>query len=244
VALIQWAHERGLENVVVLHSRTGWATAGWNRRLEQEVRPIVARYGYTWSETTGPGMPAVVIKNHGWPAHGMQFCTKELKIAPTMKWYAEHPETEDAVVLVGIRRCESVKRSLFPEWTEHSLDGGRPLWAPLVNHTDAMRNALIVRAGIPPLFHRSRECCPCVNSNRKDLKICPEEDVKKVELLEAELHEKFGLCKGGGRRVLFRPKKHRGAVGIRQILAWARGTFDPTDDTDTPDDCGSGACDL
>ena len=57
IALIQWAHERGLQNVAVLYNDTGWADPAWiGRVLECEV--WCAAKGFTPHRTTSIGMEA------------------------------------------------------------------------------------------------------------------------------------------------------------------------------------------
>jgi hypothetical protein len=137
-----------------------------------------------------------------------------------------------------VRREESVQRRLFPEWTEESaLHGGRSLWAPIANLKEEERDALVRRAGIEPLPHRSMECSPCINANKADIRQTDERDIFKVERIEQAL----GNTRAGKPRVMFRPKPHMGAVGIREICRWAnssRGKYEPPRSSG----CDSGMC--
>ncbi len=108
-----------------------------------------------------------------------------------------------------------------PELVESSeLDGGRTLWAPLVRHTKAERDALIERAGFRILEHRSDECWPCINGNREDLRRLAEDEARiaQIEALEAEL----GTTSNGKPRVMFRAAHKGNALGIREVVRWAQ----------------------
>ncbi len=236
VGLIQWAHERELANVAVLYNETGWAAADWEGRV-REREQWVSSLGFTPFRTTSIGMEALVREKRGWPRQGMQFCTQRLKLEPTQVWLAQQDADGVATCLVGVRREESAIRRAFPEWTESSeAHGGRSLWAPLVNTTEAERDALVRRAGIEPLPHRSMECSPCVNSNKADIIATAEADIAKTDRIELDL----GHTAAGKPRVMFRPAKHMGAVGIREIYRWAqsgRGEYEPP-----RAGCDSGMC--
>ncbi len=225
VALIQWAYERGLKNVAVAYSETGWATYWWGDRV-QKCEAWVRSLGFDPVRIPSIGMEALVIKERGWPCNGMQFCTEQLKIIPAQKWMAEVDPGKDSICLTGVRREESAYRADAPEWVEESdKHAGRPLWQPLVFHLEGARNELVRRAGFDVLLHRSKECEPCINANKEDLASMSEYDIIKTERLE----ELAGFTKAGKPRVAFRPAKKMGATGIRAIVAWAnspRGKYD------------------
>lgn len=239
VALIQWAREKNLQDVHVVFSHTGWAHPDWRNRLV-EVENWVKQIGFKYHETHSIGM-ANLIRNHkGWPRQGLQFCTTELKILPSHALMTSLDPFAEATVLIGVRREESENRKNFPEFTEKSFAHDmRDCWAPLVEYDEAMRNKLLLNCGFEPLPHRSRECYPCINENRGGLKSLDEETIIKVELLEKEL----GFTSKGKPRTMFRPYRHMGATGIRQIVKWAKskfGKFDPNDGTGK--DCDGGRC--
>lgn len=241
VALIQWAREAGLQDVHVVFSHTGWAKPDWQKRLD-EVENWVRQCGMNYHVTYSEGLEALVKRKKGWPRQGFQFCTTELKILPAMKLMDKIDPWNDATVLIGVRREESENRKNFPEFTERSeAHGGRSMRAPLAKHTKEMRDELLKRCGFAPLLHRSRECFPCINENRGGLKNLDEEAIQKVERIEAEL----GFTSKGKPRTMFRPYRHMGATGIRQIVKWARsrfGKFNPDDGTGA--DCDGGHCGI
>jgi 3'-phosphoadenosine 5'-phosphosulfate sulfotransferase (PAPS reductase)/FAD synthetase len=138
VALIQWAYEQGLTDVAILYNDTGWAQRDWNARVTK-LEAWAKSLSFHPHRTTSEGLEALVRRKKGWPRQGIQFCTAELKMAPTEEWLDEHDPERAAVSLIGVRRCESANRSSFPE---HSVDrSGVKIWAPLVDHDDAARDA-------------------------------------------------------------------------------------------------------
>lgn len=219
IALIQWAHEQGLRDVTCLYSDTGWAADWWLGRVEMG-EALAASYGFATARTESEGMLALIKRKKGWPAGGGMgsFCTSELKVIPALNWLKANDPEGDAVCMTGVRREESTHRSDAPEHVSDSeRHGGRDLWQPLVRHTDAMRDELILRAGWVPLPHRSMECFPCVNANIDDLRMLTEDRIELIDITERDM----GMTGKGKPRVMFRPARHKGAVGIRNVVEWA-----------------------
>lgn len=226
IALIQWAREKGLDDVHVAYSDTGWAAPFWAERVDR-CEAWVRSLGFTHHRIESEGMRSLVERKKGWPRQGYQYCTTHLKLEPAKAWLAEHDPEGEAVCLVGIRRAESRARRAFPEWTEDSDNhGGRTLWAPLVRFSDEDRDKLLRRAGFEPLPHRSQECYPCVNANRGDIRLLTEARIADIEAFETAL----GFTSKGKPRTMFRPYRHQGASGIREVAKWAnseRGQYQP-----------------
>ena len=131
VALIQLLRERGHEDVVCLYNDTGWAMPahdgeeGWDERVER-MEAWARSLGYQTARTRSIGMEKLVRDHRGWPRQGMQFCTEDLKISPTIAWLAERDPWFTAICANGKRRAEGVLRSKTPEWIEESwMHGGR-----------------------------------------------------------------------------------------------------------------------
>ena len=89
VALIQWAHEQGLQGLHVAYSDTGWAAPWWGDRLAA---------GEAWAQSLGfathrigsEGMHGLVRRKKAWPRGGggkFQFCTEALKERPAVEVY-------------------------------------------------------------------------------------------------------------------------------------------------------------
>lgn len=239
IALIQWAHERGLKDVTCLYSDTGWASNAWPARVEAG-ETLARSYGFNTARTSSEGMIPLVTRKRGWPGAGGQgqFCTGELKVKPAQEWLEKHDPEKDATAVTGVRREESSHRSDAPEFVEESeRHGGRELWQPLVRHTTAMRNDLLRRAGFEVLPHRSQECYPCVNATIDDLRLLTEDRIALIDITEQEL----GCTRKGKPRVMFRPARRKRAVGIRAVMKWADAPR-PRDQMQMFPQCDSGYC--
>lgn len=234
VAMIQWAHEAGLPNVHVLFINTGWAATGWLDRVSK-AEEWVKSLGFNAVRLTPAVQFTELMKaKKGFPSQRYQWCSVHLKGVPFLSWIDEADPECKATVLIGKRRDESPERADTAEFIASSeYHGGRRVWHPLFLHTDADRDALLKRAGFEPMPHRSRECSPCINSNRADLRLLDETDIAKVEALESEVG-----------KTMFRPARHNGAVGVRKVIAWASaspGTYNEAQD-DLFSECSSGYC--
>lgn len=240
VALIQWCYENGIRNAHVAYSNTGWAKRQWMTDRVEPGERWVRDLGYTPVQLDSIGMIGLVEKKKAWPRGGggkYQFCTEELKEKPAVEWLSHVDPDGDWVCTIGVRREESENRANHPEWVEESeKHGGRMLHAPLVRHTEAMRNELLLRTPFPtPLPHRSKECYPCVNARKGEIASLPENRIALIRFVERSM----GTNSKGNERVMFSPKRHKGAVGIDAVVAWAGG--DGRDDAPLPA-CDGGWC--
>lgn len=234
VAMIQWALEHGLRDVAVVFIDTGWSAPGWLDRVAR-LEGWVSSIGFVPVHLD----PAVqfeelMVRKKGFPSQRYQWCSGMLKGIPFLNWIDDVDVDLAATVLIGKRREESRDRADTPEFVYGSeYHGGRTVWHPLYLHSAADRDALLGRAGVEPLPHRSRECAPCINANRADLRQLSEEDIARVETLEA----KTG-------KTMFRPKRHGGAKGIRRVIAWAYAEHGQYDDRQESlfNSCSSGHC--
>lgn len=238
VALIQYAYERGLTGVHVAYSDTGWAADWWMDRVtkgEAWARSL----GFTTHQIQSEGMDSLLARKQAWPRGGggkFQFCTDALKKQPARAWLELNDPDGDATCMTGVRREESENRRDAPEWTTASEDhGGRELWQPLVRHTEAERDALVLKSPLPVLPYRSKECYPCVNMNMKELRHLDEPTIHRVDLLEV----RAGINSKGNARVMFSPARHNGAVGIRAVVQDAKTN---TNDLFATATCESGWC--
>ncbi len=211
VAMIQWAHERDMSNVTVVFVDTGWSSPGWLDRvtnMESWVKSLDFEPVHLKAPTT---FEDLMVLKKGFPSQRYQWCSATLKGLPFLTWIDEFDPDCRATVMIGKRREESQERADTPEFIESSeYHGGRKVWHPLYLHTETMRDDLIIRAGFEVLPHRSKECSPCINSNREDLRKITEADIARTETLEGKVG-----------KTMFRPKRHGGAKGIRRVIAWA-----------------------
>ena len=227
IASIQWAKETAQQDVTVAYCNTGWAAPWWPQRVEKG-EALARSYGFQTVRCESMGMPALVRMKKGWPGNGQQFCTLWLKGLPFLQWIDEADPEKKAVVVIGKRRAESEERKDTPEFIESSeYHGGRKIWHPLYLHTNEDRDALILRAGWEVLPHRSRECNPCVNANRKTFLGLTPGEVERVNDLEVEIG-----------KPMFRPKRF-GAIGIHGVIKWATDGRKRGDIEEEEAQCGS-----
>ena len=227
IAMLQWAHETRQQDVYAVYCDTGWASPSWPQRVERG-EALARSYGFQTVRTQSIGMPGLVRMKKGWPGNGQQFCTLHLKGIPFLEWIDQADPERKAVVAVGKRRAESKERADTPEFIEASeYHGGRRIWHPLYAHTDAERNALLYRAGFEPLPHRSRECNPCVNANRKTFLGLTPGEIERVSDLEAEIG-----------KPMYRPKRF-GVIGIHGVVTWAKDGKKRADIKDEEEGCSS-----
>lgn len=240
-ALIQWAYETGLDlvdDVKVVFIDTGWSGEGWMDRVAKME---------AW--VTGLGFEAIRIEpllqfeelmeiKDGFPNQQYQWCSAMLKGVPFLEWVDKADPCGNALVLIGKRREESAERADTPEYLlDSEYHGGRTLWHPLYLHDEAMRDALLLRAGITPLPHRSQECAPCVNANRNDFLLLTEKEIARVEALERDVG-----------RPMFRAARYKskmypdGCHGIRQVIQWAYKAPLTADEPQGFSTCATGYC--
>lgn len=227
IASIRWAHETGQQDVTVAYCDTGWAAPWWPQRVERG-EALAASYGFQTVRCKSMGMEALVRMKKGWPGNGQQFCTLWLKGMPFLEWIDQADPDARSVVVIGKRRAESKERADTPEFIDASeYHGGRKIWHPLYLHTDEQRNELILRAGWEVLPHRSRECNPCVNANRKTFLGLTPGEVERVNDLEVAVG-----------KPMFRPKRF-GALGIHGVMVWAKDGRKRADVEEEEAQCGS-----
>lgn len=240
VALLQWAFESKLKNIVAAYSNTQWASKEWKPRIES-VKKWVEDSGAKFVEIESEGFANLVRRKKAFPANGMGFCSYELKIKPAMEWLEVFDPEKKAVCYTGVMRIESDNRRDWPEVKLESPNhGGRTLKSPLACMTLAQRNEILKRSGFEILKHRSKECSPCINATIKDIQQVDEADLIKVVNLEVEM----GVGERSGKpKFMFRPHRMQGAKGFKEVKDWADhggGKYSP--DQEDMFGCDSGFC--
>lgn len=218
--MLQDMAERGLTDVAVVYSDTGWASEAWAQRV-LDGEAWVASKGWTPVRVGSVGFEQNVLdqtETGMFPTRLRKHCTKYLKILPFLKWANEVDPDKRALVCVGVRRAESPARAKHPAFLPEK-DDGRHVWHPLIDYSDADRDAMINKTPFPILDHRSDECEVCINATRPDLRRASDRAIDRIDALE----RKVG-------RPMFNPAKYAGADGIREVRRWAeseRGQFRP-----------------
>lgn len=220
IAMIQYLYEMGKKDIIVAYNNTGWSAKFWAKRMES-IKILSSLYGYKYVEIKSKGFINMVRNKKGFPmaASKMSFCTQELKTKPTYEWLKYNDPEKKLICCAGVRREESQHRSNHPEFIYDSdLYEKRLRWFPIVKLKISERDNLIKKAGFEILSHSSMECFPCINSNRADFRLLSKypEKIKQIESLENEM----GYTSKGKPRLMFRPYRHMGAYGIREVVKW------------------------
>lgn len=214
VALVAWLTEHApTARRVVVHNVTGWQSQDWPARIER-CAAWAAGLGWESYTTRSDLVQLAGTGSRGFPSSVRPWCSRALKIDPTLQLLHTLDPEREAVVCVGVRREESARRNTFPEHVAaddpNNGHGGRDCWAPLVRMTAGERNDILRRYGFEPLPHRSRECHPCMGADKADLRSLTEERIAEIEAAEAAVGRTF-----------FPPSKAMGAKGIRAVVRWA-----------------------
>ena len=210
LALIQWAHEQGLDDVRVVYTDTGWAAAGW-LDFVAECEAWVERLGFAavHLQALTPFDEVMEMKG-GFPSRQHQWCALHLKGIPFLKWIEEADPDGAATVLLAKTVVDTNYQDI-PEFIEScEYNGERRVWQPLYACDRAQRDALLQRAGRESLPGPSQECAPCINASAAQLRRLQAADIDKTAELEEELQTP-----------LFPPQDCDGATGIRAVVAWA-----------------------
>ncbi len=230
MALIQWAINAQLKNVIVAYCDTGWAAAAWDIRIKLG-EALAKANGFDSVKIQSMGMIELIKLKKGWPGNGQQFCTAHLKGIPFLSWIDEIDPGCKYKVLIGKRQAESHARKDTPEFISNSeYHGGRTIWHPLYMHSDGDRDSLLKQANIEILPHRSQECSPCVNANRSDFMRLTKDKIEQINDLEVLIG-----------KPMFRPKRFK-ALGIYGVMVWAKhGCKSKRQDKELldNDECGS-----
>lgn len=254
LALMQWVIKNKPDgDNYLIYSNTDWYAPFWPDRV-QKIKEYAHVHDIEFVELFSEGMENMVRRKKGWPmaASNMQFCTEELKVKPAREWMTINDPDMYAICYTGIRREESDNRKDAPAFIEMSeRHGGRKLYCPLVEYDVEKRNELIKETGIEILPHQSMECFPCVNSNRSDFKLLAQYP-DRVDYI-ANIEKEMGYTSKGKPRVMFRPYRHMGAIGIKEVIQWSlfnKGKYQKEDPNQTSFDdfgelrCTSGFCGL
>jgi len=189
VALIQWAAEAQLLDAFVLSVATGWAAPHWTERVAQ-CQAWVRQCGFTPIQVK-PAMDFTeLMQTRGeFATAQFQWCAKYLKALPILDWLDETVDPcGQAIVMLATHSDHTSFSKPVSEWIEISEHfGERRLWQPLYQHTLSERDALIQRAGLTVLPHRSLECDPCVNSDTNDVMRLDDSVLARTAALEKQL---------------------------------------------------------
>lgn len=211
LALIQWAYEQQIEDLVVCYVDTGWSAHGW---LDYVARceAFVKAQGFEVVHLHAR-MPFADLINtkQGFPTQRYQWCSLHLKGISFLQWLDERDPENQATILIPKRNGEQPEHSIAQFIASCEYHGDRKVWHPLHQHSAAARDALVEKTGFAVLPHRSLECDPCINSTVADLLRLHPLDIEKTAELEDDVDAP-----------MFDPALCGGAAGIHALLARLR----------------------
>ena len=228
IALIQWAHENALQEVVVCHIDTGFASTSdeWQHQLKKGIA-LAQSYGFetkvlpavmTW--------PELVLKRKTFPSAQFQWCAGWLKGMAFLEYLDEIDVSCLGTILLPKHVTHVRGDVVLQEWESHSPHfGDRRVWQPLYNLSSDYFYELIRRAGFSPLYHRSLECTPCIHSTPADLSRLTLGDQNRVAVLEHSLKQSLFVVDG--------------AQGITAVVEWAQNQPLKHDKSDYHLGCGT-----
>lgn len=185
LAVLQWAIEAQLADLYFVSVDTGWAAPNWLDRIKQGSDYARSHQVTVVRLQSAASFAEAVCDRGEFPNKKFQWCPGLLKGLPVNDWLDSVDPACEAKLYMGKRRLASrANRGLTAtiEASEHYQD--RSLHYPLLELTEAERDALITRAGFPVLNHRSLECDPCIHSTWADLSRLEDAQVDATEALE------------------------------------------------------------
>jgi len=140
-----------------------------------------------------------IMERHIFPGHFRKYCTTVLKIEP----FAEHIQNQDndIIVVLGLRRAESQRRSQIEEW-EWNERYNNYVWRPLYLWSEEDVINIHSRFNLLPnkLYLQGANrvgCFPCIYSRKSEIKMLSQDRLDLIDRIERFLGElnyknKFG----------------------------------------------------
>ena len=190
LALMAWAKNNQLNQVVCIYVDTGWAAPAWEARV-QEAEIWAKKLGFTPVMLKSHLDFSAMVRSRGeFPTTEFQWCASTLKGLTLLDYLEIEDPLREAIIVLPHQRRLAAKLDSLPTWVAASeYYAERKLWYPLCWHDDIEMKALLATTPFDWLESRSLECAPCVNSDARDLYQMDVEVVKKAALLEQELGE-------------------------------------------------------
>lgn len=191
LALIQWAIEQELENILVLSVDTAWQSVAWENHLTL-VFDYLKKAGLAYQHIVPKSQFIDAVKDRGsFPSSKFQWCAPFLKGLPLNDALDDFDFSGQAILyLPKMKMTSKANASLISgESNEHYQD--RIVNYPLLDFSLSQRDELINNAGFMPLSHRSDECFPCIHARKGDIERADLQDKKRLDLLEKQLNKKM-----------------------------------------------------
>lgn len=188
LALIQWAYEQQLPQLLVLSVATGWQASQWQSHLE-DVFQFLENKGIAFKHVQARQTMAELVLDRGsFPTKKFQWCAPLLKGVILNAYLDEIDPTCEAKLYFGKRKEASRANQYLISGEESEHYNLRRLYYPLLDYTLDERDQLLIRAGFRPLSQPSHECFPCIHTQTQHLNAISATDLKKVQALENQLN--------------------------------------------------------
>jgi 3'-phosphoadenosine 5'-phosphosulfate sulfotransferase (PAPS reductase)/FAD synthetase len=128
----------------------------------------------------------LVMKKNIFPSHFRKYCTSNLKIEPFSDYIQD--QDNDVIVVLGLRRAESRRRSKITEW-EWNEKYNNYMWRPLYLWSEEDVINIHSRFNILPnrLYLQGANrvgCYPCIYSRKKEIKTLSQERIDLIDRIE------------------------------------------------------------
>jgi len=135
IALIQWAYENKLPDVLVVSIETSWADEAWADTVEK-CESYSRSCGFNVERIKPPeSFSEYVLERKSFPNYKFQTCAIHLKGLTFLSYLNKKDPECKATILLGRRRVDSQLSADLPETVESSSHyGERKLWHPLYTH--------------------------------------------------------------------------------------------------------------
>ncbi|MFQ5647528.1 MAG: phosphoadenosine phosphosulfate reductase family protein, partial [bacterium] len=166
-------------------------------------------------------------KKQRFPSIKARFCTEMLKVVPKLRWIQDQEFEKDPVVVLGIRRDESVNRSDRQEWEFSCKVYDEIIWNPILNWSAKDVFAIHKRYGVEinPMYRMGFKrvgCFPCINCGRNELILMDKHYPGRIEEI-ARWEKELGEKQKKMMPYSYLPPRRKGVVwNIHDHVRWAK----------------------
>ena len=187
VALIQWAIEQKLDNLLVVSVDTNWQSEAWQARVSQ-AHDWLSKNSIAFKRIKAVHSMQDCVRERGtFPNKKLQWCAGFLKGLALNDYLDEVDPSCEATLLFAKRRDSSRANQWLEEYVVSEHFNGRSVWHPILAMSDSESELYIHRAGLEQLSHQSLECMPCIHASPQMLQAMTKNDIARVADLEQEI---------------------------------------------------------
>ena len=192
IALVQWALNHKLDQLVVVNVETSWQAVGWDQRVLKAKQWLDGNGVESHTIRPRQSFDQSMREHHAMPDSQNTWCAQHMIGDTLLDWLDEVDPMLQAHLYVGNRKA------LSKAWQTESFHQPkseyferRDLFQPLLDYDNQKLIDLIAMTPLPYLSHQSLGCGPCIFSTSQDLLALDPEDLLKVKQLEDDLGQTF-----------------------------------------------------